>query len=597
MEMKTSKKASDSQLNINQDINAKSEPKIDTKTAAKSTFLEFCNSTSIHGVQYIGVRRRFDRCFWIFIVIILLCLCVFYVRPIIVKWRKNPIELNFEHTFESISTISFPAITVCPLHLPNKKIYNFSQVLDTAYKTGFDDFTLEQLKLYKLMCQTCYEDSLNDYQKYKSAKMFPLNVTLNDSDKFGNYLLPTPFSLYNCRGVKDKHPWTCDMEFHQHLLDIGLCHSFNMLPKSQIFRPNVNYGLSETPNYVPPNISFFENEIRAGGKQYSVYSNRDMFTLRTLFFEEFQDEKCDPDFFFFIHKPNEIPWEGVSRFRMPLKDKPQEMFFSVEPDVILTDDNLRSFEPAYRDCYFADERPLKYFREYSKANCEYECYVNVTEKQNNCLPDFMPRSSDSKICKISTTQTIIIEPFKLDAEHLSNCDCLNDCNSIDYKIRLSNIHSSREKRLQFTNEPMDENKEDYIRQAHRGAINVKLYLMKVKPDEIPKNITEEEIDGIVRNNIEKFAPHFNTSQWNSTVFHVYFSKSKYLPMRRYTTYTFADFISQCGGIFGGMMGFSFLSIFEILYFCTIRLLEKRKLAHVDVSGENMGFEDTERDQN
>lgn len=39
----------------------KKKTKISTRTAAKETFLEFCSSTSVHGVQYIGVRKRFDR--------------------------------------------------------------------------------------------------------------------------------------------------------------------------------------------------------------------------------------------------------------------------------------------------------------------------------------------------------------------------------------------------------------------------------------------------------------------------------------------------------------------------------------------------------
>lgn len=39
----------------------KKKKKIDTRTAAKETFKEFCSCTSVHGVQYIGVRKRFDR--------------------------------------------------------------------------------------------------------------------------------------------------------------------------------------------------------------------------------------------------------------------------------------------------------------------------------------------------------------------------------------------------------------------------------------------------------------------------------------------------------------------------------------------------------
>lgn len=67
-----------------------------------------------------------------------LIVCIIYALPIVEKWRKNPIELTFDQKFVPINQIPFPAITICPLQMPNKKLYNYSDELQKATVSGFD---------------------------------------------------------------------------------------------------------------------------------------------------------------------------------------------------------------------------------------------------------------------------------------------------------------------------------------------------------------------------------------------------------------------------------------------------------------------------
>jgi hypothetical protein len=51
---------------------------------------------------------------------------------------------------------------------------------------------------------------------------------------------------------------------------------------------------------------------------------------------------------------------------------------SVKPNMITTSDGLIGYAPNRRQCYFNDERQLKFFKVYTQSNCELECLANFT---------------------------------------------------------------------------------------------------------------------------------------------------------------------------------------------------------------------------
>lgn len=68
-----------------------------------------------------------------------LAVCIIYAVPIVEKWKQNPIELAFEQKYVPISEIPFPAVTICPLQMPNKNLYKYSDELPKASESGFVD--------------------------------------------------------------------------------------------------------------------------------------------------------------------------------------------------------------------------------------------------------------------------------------------------------------------------------------------------------------------------------------------------------------------------------------------------------------------------
>ena len=76
-----------------------------------------------------------------------------------------------------------------------------------------------------------------------------------------------------------------------------------------------------------------------------------------------------------LHTPGEIPRVSKQYFRVPLN---QEVVVSVKPNMITTSEGLIGYAPNRRQCYFNDERQLKFFKVYTQSNCELECLANFT---------------------------------------------------------------------------------------------------------------------------------------------------------------------------------------------------------------------------
>lgn len=91
-----------------------------------------------------------------------------------------------------------------------------------------------------------------------------------------------------------------------------------------------------------------------------------------------------------IHNPDELPsYSGYEFFfREGLKK-----FIMIEPQVNLIDDNVKRMSLNKRKCYLPGEKQLKYFKIYTKRNCEQECLGEMIAKICNCVPFYMIREN------------------------------------------------------------------------------------------------------------------------------------------------------------------------------------------------------------
>lgn len=78
--------------------------------------IEFSSSTTVHGVNYFGDRKRHwvERVFWIIVFVVSMSACIFTVQKTYAKWQSSPIIVTQDEKLTDIYEIPFPAVTICP---------------------------------------------------------------------------------------------------------------------------------------------------------------------------------------------------------------------------------------------------------------------------------------------------------------------------------------------------------------------------------------------------------------------------------------------------------------------------------------------------
>jgi acid-sensing ion channel, other len=188
----------------------------------------------------------------------------------------------------------------------------------------------------------------------------------------------------------------------------------------------------------------------------------------------------------------------------------------ITPEIIRTDENLKSVDPKKRGCYFQGEKKLKYFRVYSRRNCEFECLADYLLKKTtvNCTQFYMVRNETAEVCdhrQEKTVQRNTFHALQLISNGSNDCGCLEECDSIKYNVEI----------------------------VSKSIIEYNITLSSKHTDvEVSLNFIFNDVDVV--------------------------------PLRRYQPFTFSDFLAQAGGFWGLFAGISVLSIVEAIYYLTLR---------------------------
>lgn len=199
----------------------------------------------------------------------------------------------------------------------------------------------------------------------------------------------------------------------------------------------------------------------------------------------------------------------------------------ITPEVTRSNEKLRSLDPIKRQCFFENEGGLKYFRNYTRKNCEMECASDITYKYCGCVPFNYIRNKTMEVCDISSWICALNFRHLLHDEKgqkEEGCNCLPSCNSIFYHYE---VHHQR----------IQQNfSEKYI-----------------------LNLTDFEI-------LEYFV--FSSQDYVTVSFT--FKDNTFVPMIRYERFGMKDYFCYIGGLLGLFAGISVLSIIEIFYFFAVR---------------------------
>ncbi|KAG5671103.1 hypothetical protein PVAND_001317 [Polypedilum vanderplanki] len=92
---------------------------------------------------------------------------------------------------------------------------------------------------------------------------------------------------------------------------------------------------------------------------------------------------------------------------------------------------IRKFERL--NCYFEDERELKFFKVYTKANCQSESMSEFMIKQCGCVEFFMIRNKTTRIC-LASEKSCYNNARNEFTNQINKCECLDRCNYVKYNL-------------------------------------------------------------------------------------------------------------------------------------------------------------------
>ncbi|CAG9771852.1 unnamed protein product [Ceutorhynchus assimilis] len=329
--------------------------------------------------------------------------------------------------------------------------------------------------------------------------------------------------LISCQWGDDKVD--CDDAFNNDLTDEGLCCSFNRLPPEKIFRSMKDISiLNQT---YPSNVYDWHAEKGFQDTDYGDYIPRRPLGagahlgLSIILDAQINNYYCSSTrsvgFKVMLSNPIETPKMADFGF---LISPGFENRITVQPVVREATATLRDIAIEKRQCYFSNERPLQYYRTYTTRNCNLECQSNYTLQMCECIPYHLPKSRQIKYC--GKTEKDCVDQAKIDMETVvgngSSCNCLPSCYSIEYNNHKSFARLSRRINGDFT------------------AITSKYF-----------------VD-------------------NMAIVQVFFSSSKFTKEFKSELYGFTEILSNVGGLLSLCLGFSFLSLIELFYFVTLRVV-------------------------
>ena len=116
------------------------------------TFLE---SSTIHGLAYIAVTRKYARLLWTLIVFAGFTYAVFMIYQSFQDWQNNPVKTTID--IRRIEEITFPKVTVCP---PKNTYTDLNYDLMMTENMTLDHETRNELANYANdTLSNTYEDS------------------------------------------------------------------------------------------------------------------------------------------------------------------------------------------------------------------------------------------------------------------------------------------------------------------------------------------------------------------------------------------------------------------------------------------------------
>lgn len=509
-------------------------------------------------MQTIKKRHWSERVFWTFAVIASVAVSSFLVYNTWLKWIETPVIVTFSEKSTPVWNIPFPTVTICTDIKIRRTNFDYTSVWqqlndENTYKKFPNVSDVEKLYVLSPLC-----DGLPKYLD-EYIQLNGLSAKLADADErfwpLAKRYAPTLKDiLANCSWRRDSY--NCSDLFHEVLTDEGICFSFNLQNASELYNENLLHEHFHVTRHNQPSY-FWNHRIPPNMTEQMIYPRRVYVGSEGLRFELVLNRR-DKDFVcsgpvqsykIQISSSDDHPHMHRNFYRIPMS---HDIVMSVHPNIMnSTDQLIANYDKKKRQCIDAEkkEKKLHAFKKYTQRNCQLNQLSYRQNDECGCVAYWIPRAPNQTICR-SAEKLKCIEPIESEAVlgvwngSQISFECIPSCRSVSYDAEIS-----------------------------MSEYELNEYEFYTKKKQAPRH-------EIVKSRVL-----------------ITFKDDQFLASRRAEMYSDVDFIANCGGILGLFMGFSILSIVEMVYFSTLRIgcslrkrrqIKKRRLKQLKIIDELNG---------
>ncbi|KAG5683718.1 hypothetical protein PVAND_012983 [Polypedilum vanderplanki] len=483
---------------------------------------EFLLTTYVHSYHYLADAEGGipEKVMWLIVHFITLFSAINIVTIAWGHFTDNPTITTLESQHYSIYNLPFPALAICSNNkLSNESIYEYA---DYLYYKGFTKYDKEKLiKMIQYMGRL-YDSEIEDFDDF--TKFQEILDTIDTDKKTGIFDSQAKLAMLapKCDDILLKCKWggalvNCSSFLQTRLTYEGFCCTFNYVRPSS---DNETVVEAKAAAGVGPDMGL-TILLNLSIADYA-YTLKNFAGASAFIFDPY--EFCDSS----SGSVREVPLERFVETRVTVTCVTKK---AVE--------DVQRYSIEKRECLFPTDMMNEYNGNYVYGDCLTKCKLKSILALCKCIPFNLPTNFPG----IDTTL-----PFC----SLSNLQCMNK-----YKIKWA------------TYKPRE-----YIKVLERemeDSINcVDCYPLCSSTSYIVDS-TSAKLNFFYQNK-GSILTGLNESN-DLSVLKVYFPESDSVLYKTDVLYAWYDIISEYGGLLGLFLGCSIVTVFEIIFFLTIRFYQ------------------------
>ena len=367
-------------------------------------------------------------------------------------------------------------------------------------------------------------------------------------------------------------PIECAAIFTTFPTDSGVCCAFNLKAAEDIYKATTYASLVTNLQEFDKSYSRYNTTLpdwytSAGEPKSLPGTSKGLFVMLDAHSDLFAVTSLEKDYTSFkglISYSGSFPFMAQESFEI---SPGHHNFISLTGSVVTADNSMRNLDPESRKCYFYDESSdMKVYKNYTYANCLFECSLLAANTNYNCFPWYFPVPDENiKICNPWETHEFLNYMNSVRGE---NCPkCLPECNNIIYESNivtipfrqcdLSNIEMSLFCKLSLSNRsPNPKKYESELTNLSESAnVDYTTEQSNIRYYNFLKNFS------VFKQNPETY----DAFETDIAVVEIYFKKASLIQMGLQSKMGWIDYLSTVGGLLGLVLGMGFVSFIELIW--------------------------------